>query len=47
MWKLIKRILLHLECRRRWNRTRREMRRRAEGRLIVGLYSSGALRNRA
>ena len=47
MWKILKRILKHLEGRRKWNRTRRWMRQRAEGRLIVELYSSGVLRNRA
>lgn len=40
----LKQILQHIEGRRRWNRTRREMRDRAEGRLVVGLISSGALR---
>lgn len=46
MRNFIKRILKHLEIRRRWNRTKREMRERAEGRLIVALYGNGMIRRR-
>ena len=43
---IIKRILKHLESRRKWNRTKREMRERAEGRLVVALHSTGMIRRR-
>lgn len=44
--KMVRRILRHIELRRRWNRTRRKLRSSAEGRLVTGLYASGALRRR-
>lgn len=41
-----KRIIQHLENRRKWNRTKRFMREHAyyDGRMTVGLLASGALR---
>jgi len=41
-----KRVLKHLENRRKWNRTKRFMREHAyyDGRMTVGLLSSGTLR---
>jgi len=46
MMKLFRRILKHLENRRKWNRTRRWMREHAytSDRMAVGLMASGALR---
>ena len=44
---MIKRILKHLESRRKWNRTRRFLRDRATSRLLTGLLASGALSKRA
>lgn len=41
---IIKRVLKHLEGRRKWNRTKRWMSERANSRLIIGLYASGALK---
>lgn len=45
MKRMFKRIVKHLENRRKFNRTKRWMRERAyPGRLVVGLCNSGALR---
>lgn len=44
--RIVKRIVKHLEARRKWNRTKRWMRERAEGRLVVGLYCNGMVRRR-
>lgn len=45
MFNPFKRIIKHLENRRKWNRTRRWMRQNAyDGRLVVGLIASGSLR---
>lgn len=41
---IYKRIQRHLMARRKWNHTRRHMRSRTEGRLVISLYSSGSLR---
>jgi len=46
MRNFIRRILAHLESRRKWNRTKRLLRERAEGRLIVALYGTGMVRRR-
>lgn len=46
MRNFIRRILKHLAARRSWNRTKRMMRERAEGRLIVALYDTGMVRRR-
>jgi hypothetical protein len=46
MRKFIRRILAHLQARRNWNRCKRQMRERAEGRLIVSLYGNGMIRRR-
>lgn len=46
MFRVFRKILRHLEARRKWNRTKRWMRERAEGRLIVSLYSNGMVRRR-
>jgi len=48
MFKTIKRIIKHLDNRRKWNRTKRWMQEHAyPGRMVVGLLASGALRTRA
>ncbi|WP_265551237.1 hypothetical protein [Trichlorobacter lovleyi] len=43
---MFKRVLKHLDNRRKWNRTKRFMREHAyyDGRMTVGLLASGALR---
>lgn len=43
---IYKRIQRHLVARRKWNRTRRWMRDRANSRLIVSLYSNSMIRRR-
>ena len=43
----VKRVLKHIENRRKWNRTKRWMADRAQSRMIVSLYSTGALRRGA
>lgn len=42
----LKRILKHIESRRKWNRTKRWMQEHAyyDGRMTVGLLASGTLR---
>lgn len=44
MRNFIRRILKHLAARRSWNRTKRLLRERAEGRLIVALHDNGMVR---
>lgn len=46
MFKTIRRVIKHLENRRKWNRTKRWMQEHAyhDGRLVVGLLASGSLR---
>jgi hypothetical protein len=44
--RIVKRVLKHLEARRKWNRMKRLMRDRAEGRLIISLYGNGMIRRR-
>ncbi|MFZ2948073.1 MAG: hypothetical protein WA003_01190 [Desulfuromonadaceae bacterium] len=44
MRNFIRRILAYLESRRKWNRTKRLLRERAEGELAVALYGNGMVR---
>lgn len=44
---MLKEIFKRIESRRKWNRTRRFLQERAQSRLIVGLYASGALKKTA